>query len=260
MTAEYNAILPPRGRSGMERTMKEYLDKVPELQMNAEDQQSLPLRETVYLSLRKWILTGQLAPGERLTEIRLGKLMGTSRTPIREAIRKLELEGLVTLTPGSGARVAKFTEEELRDILEVRSSLEMLSASLASQRISEEEKEELKNCCRNFRKTCASGDIMQIVEADIEFHDVILRAARNIKLIEMTSRLADNMYRYRYEYVREKNAYERLIEEHERICDAIISGDPERASEEEKIHIINQQTAVLSEMHREKEEKKKKHV
>ena len=67
-----------------------------------EEQQSMPLRDAVFVTLRKAILTGRLKPDERLTEIKLGKLLGTSRTPIREAIRKLELEGLVTIVPGSG--------------------------------------------------------------------------------------------------------------------------------------------------------------
>ena len=78
-----------------------------------EEQQSMPLREAVFMSLRKAILTGKLKPGERLTEVKLGKLLGTSRTPIREAIRKLELEGLVTIVPGSGARVSGMTVEDL---------------------------------------------------------------------------------------------------------------------------------------------------
>ena len=108
-----------------------------------EEQQSMPLREAVFMSLRKAILTGKLKPGERLTEVKLGKLLGTSRTPIREAIRKLELEGLVTIVPGSGARVSGMTVEDLQEVMEVRSALEQLSAGLASERITEEEKEQL---------------------------------------------------------------------------------------------------------------------
>ena len=89
----------------------------------SEEQQSMPLRDAVFMSLRKAILTGKIKPGERLTEIKLGKLLGTSRTPIREAIRKLELEGLVTIVPGSGARVSGMTVEDLQEVMEVRSAL-----------------------------------------------------------------------------------------------------------------------------------------
>ena len=119
---------------------KEFLSVIPDAMPAQDDQQSIPLRETVFLTLRKLILTGKLDPGERLTEVRLGKILGTSRTPIREAIRKLEIEGLVTITPGSGARVARITEGDLQDVMEVRSTLDQLCASLASQRITEEDK------------------------------------------------------------------------------------------------------------------------
>ena len=85
-----------------------------------EQQQSMPLRDAVFQSLRKAILTGKIKPGERLTEVRLGKLLGTSRTPIREAIRMLEEDGLVTIIPGSGARVARMTAKDLQEVMEIR--------------------------------------------------------------------------------------------------------------------------------------------
>ena len=109
-----------------------------------EEQQSMPLRDAVFMSLRKAILTGKLKPGDRLTEVKLGKLLGTSRTPIREAIRLLEEDGLVTIVAGSGARVSRMTVEDLQEVMEIRSALEQLSAGLASERITEEEKEQLQ--------------------------------------------------------------------------------------------------------------------
>ncbi|MEG1505739.1 MAG: GntR family transcriptional regulator, partial [Lachnospiraceae bacterium] len=84
----------------------------------------LPLRDVVFSSLRQAILRGELKPGERLMEIPLANKLGVSRTPIREAIRKLELEGLVLMIPRKGAEVAEITEKSLRDVLEVRESLE----------------------------------------------------------------------------------------------------------------------------------------
>ena len=91
----------------------------------------LPLREVVYMTLRKAILKGEFKPGERLMEITLANRLGVSRTPIREAIRKLELEGLVTIIPRSGAQVAQISEKELKDVLEVRRSLDSLCSELA---------------------------------------------------------------------------------------------------------------------------------
>ena len=94
----------------------------------------LPLRDVVFNTLRQAILRGELKPGERLMEIQLANKLGVSRTPIREAIRKLELEGLVLMIPRKGAEVAEITEKNLRDVLEVRCALEELAVQLACDR------------------------------------------------------------------------------------------------------------------------------
>ena len=98
----------------------------------------LPLRDVVFNTLREAILKGELKPGERLMELQLAAKLGVSRTPIREAIRKLELEGLVLMIPRKGAEVAEITEKNLRDVLEVRCALEELAVQLACDRMDEE--------------------------------------------------------------------------------------------------------------------------
>ena len=100
-----------------------------------EDYQFLPLRDVVFNTLRQAILRGELKPGERLMEIRLANQLGVSRTPIREAIRMLELEGLVIMIPRKGAQVAQITEKDLNDVLEVRLGLEELATRFACERI-----------------------------------------------------------------------------------------------------------------------------
>ena len=87
----------------------------------------LPLRDVVFNTLRQAILRGELQPGERLMEIQLAQRLGVSRTPVREAIRKLELEGLVLMIPRRGAEVAEITRQDLEDVLEVRAALEELA-------------------------------------------------------------------------------------------------------------------------------------
>ena len=104
----------------------------------------LPLRDVVFNTLRKAILKGELKPGERLMEIALAERLGVSRTPVREAMRKLELEGLVVMIPRRGAQVANITEKDLNDVLEVRRALDALGAELACERITGEEIRELK--------------------------------------------------------------------------------------------------------------------
>ena len=112
----------------------------------------LPLRDVVFNTLRKAILRGELKPGERLMEIQLANKLGVSRTPIREAIRKLELEGLVLMIPRKGAEVAQITEKNMQDVLEVRKALEELSVQLACERITPEQVEEMKMAAEDFRK------------------------------------------------------------------------------------------------------------
>ena len=219
-----------------------------------EEQQSMPLRDAVFMSLRKAILTGKLKPGERLTEVKLGKLLGTSRTPIREAIRMLELDGLVTIVAGSGARVSKMTVEDLQEVMEIRSALEQLSAGLASERITQEEKEMLRESCVSFNRITQSRDSVKIAEADARFHDLILKAAKNEKLGGILDGLADNIYRYRYEFIQDDDRYEHLIAEHKAICDAIVGGNREEAEKAAHCHIARQWRAIRDQLLAEKGE------
>ena len=151
----------------------------------------LPLRDVVFKTLRQGILTGELKPGERLMEIHLANKLGVSRTPIREAIRKLELEGLVTMIPRRGAEVAQITEKSMKDVLEVRKVLDNLSVELACDRITEEEKELLQNACVDFEDAVKTGDFSMIAKTDVAFHDIIVAATRNIRLSQMVNNLAE---------------------------------------------------------------------
>ena len=125
----------------------------------------LPLRDVVFKTLRQAILRGELKPGERLMEIKLANKLGVSRTPIREAIRKLELEGLVLMIPRRGAEVAEITEKSLNDVLEVRKALEELAVQLACERMDEEGLEALKKAAKEFEESLGSEDVTRIAEA-----------------------------------------------------------------------------------------------
>ena len=144
----------------------------------------LPLRDVVFNTLRQAILTGELKPGERLMEIHLANRLGVSRTPIREAIRKLELEGLVTMIPRRGAEVAQITEKSLKDVLEVRRALDALSVELACDRITPEELDALGEACDAFEAATRTHDAKKIAQADVALHDIIVRATSNTRLIQ----------------------------------------------------------------------------
>ena len=153
----------------------------------------LPLRDVVFNTLRRAILRGELKPGERLMEIQLANKLGVSRTPIREAIRKLELEGLVLMIPRRGAEVAEITEKNLRDVLEVRCALEELAVQLACDRMDAEGLVRLKEAAEKFREVLDSDDITQIAQADVLFHDVIYTATDNKRLIQLLNNLREQI-------------------------------------------------------------------
>lgn len=217
------------------------------LKMNINEY--LPLRDVVFQTLRQAILTGEFAPGERLMEIALADRLGVSRTPVREAIRKLELEGLVVMIPRRGAEVARITEKDLRNVLEVRCALEELSASLACERITDEEKEQLRVALDDFEKAVQNKDISEIVEKDIEFHDVIFNASKNDRLIQILNNLREQMYRYRMEYTKDKEYHNVLIQEHREIYEAMKNQDKQKVMNALKEHIYHQELNVIRNIH-----------
>ena len=204
----------------------------------------LPLRDVVFNTLRKAILRGELKPGERLMEIQLANKVVVSRTPIREAIRKLELEGLVLMIPRKGAEVAQITEKNMQDVLEVRKALEELSVQLACERITPEQVEEMKMAAEDFRKVLKSGDVTKIAEADVKFHDIIFAATNNQRLITLLNNLREQMYRFRVEYLKQKECYPQLLEEHDKLIALISGGEVEEACELMGCHIDNQASTV----------------
>jgi len=205
----------------------------------------LPLRDVVFNTLRNAILTGELEPGERLMEIKLADKLGVSRTPIREAIRKLELEGLVVMNPRKSAEVAKITKEDLKDVLEVRKVLESLAMELACEKISAEEICQLKENLEMFRQAIKKNDLTEIALTDVAFHDIIYKATGNIRLIQILNNLREQMYRYRLEYIKDKDMRNILIEEHIAIIDALYTKNKEKAIKTILSHIHKQEITVI---------------
>ena len=213
----------------------------------------LPLRDVVFKTLRQAILKGELEPGERLMEIQLAERLGVSRTPIREAIRKLELEGLVLMIPRRGAEVAKISEKNLRDVLEVRRSLEELAIDLACQRVQEKELETLREAQKEFAAAVAAGDAMEIAQTDEKFHEIIYSGTGNQKLMQILSNLREQMYRYRLEYIKDANKRQILLVEHEQILKALSLRHVQEAKLAVREHIDNQEITVLKNLKEQEE-------
>ncbi|MCM1387918.1 MAG: GntR family transcriptional regulator [Bacillus sp. (in: Bacteria)] len=223
------------------------------MQLQTNIDEFLPLRDVVFNTLRKAILTGELKPGERLMEIHLANQLGVSRTPIREAIRKLELEGLVIMIPRRGAEVAQITEKSLKDVLEVRRALDALCAELACDRITEEGKRQLQKACNEFEKATVTKDATIIAQADVALHDIIVAATGNERLIQLVNNLSEQMYRYRFEYIKDEDKHNHLVKEHRMIYDSIVRHDKEGAARAAKLHIDNQEKSIIRQIRMERE-------
>ncbi len=206
----------------------------------------IPLRDIVFKTLREAIITGDLQPGERLMEIKLANELGVSRTPVREAIRKLELEGLVIMTARKGAEVAPINEKDLREVLEIRKSLESLACELACKAVKESDIRKLRNINEEIGKAVDVEDIEAITKKDVEFHEVIYVMTDNQRLIQMLHQLKEHIFRYRFEYIKEMKNKRTIVDEHDRIIDAIAAKDEKKASKEIESHIEIQEKYILN--------------
>ena len=215
-----------------------------EFEVNASE--FLPLREVVYITLRKAILTEKLRPGERLMENTIAQKLGVSRTPVREAIRMLGDEGLVDLIPRRGAQVAQISLQELRDVLEIRKSLEVLATERACEKMDEGEMDTLRKAEERFADAVRGADPTELAEADVAFHDVIYAAAGNKKLLSILSHLREQMYRFRLEYLKQPDTISRLVEEHRAILHAVEQKDAKKAKTLIIAHIDNQEKGISS--------------
>ena len=193
--------------------------------LEIDQQEYTPLRDVVFNTLRQAIIKGDLKPGERLLEIQLADKLGVSRTPVREAIRKLELEGLVTMVPRRGTTVLGITKKHLKDVLEIRSALEELALELACRRITPEQYEELVRLETLLEEKQDSDNAFELSDIDEKFHEQIYQATNNPRLIQLLANLREQMYRFRLEYMKAKDKRPRLIQEHQQIIKALKNKD-----------------------------------
>ena len=209
-----------------------------------------PLRDVVFETLRDAIITQVLKPGERLMEIQLADEMGVSRTPVREAIRKLELEGLVVMVPRKGAYVAGVSMKDIHEVYEVRSALEMLAVTLAAERITEEELDALeRQVLRESEEEKADdGDLDSIIYIDSSFHDIIYLAAHNQRLVQFINILQEQLQRFRAASLSKPGRSKTALEEHKKIVEALSERNGDLASKLARDHIENAENAMISQM------------
>lgn len=210
-----------------------------------------PLRDVVFETLRDAIITQVLKPGERLMEIQLADEMGVSRTPVREAIRKLELEGLVVMVPRKGAYVAGVSMKDIHEVYEVRAALEMLAVTLAAERITDEELDALERQVLRESEAESNADenaLDNIIYIDSSFHDIIYQAAHNQRLVQFVNILQEQLQRFRAASLSRPGRSKTALEEHKQIVEALSERNGELAAKLAKEHIDNAESAMISGM------------
>ena len=214
--------------------------------MKLSENDYMPLRDVVFNTLRQEIIHGELKPGERLLEIPLAEKLGVSRTPIREAIRKLELEGLVVMLPRRGATVAGITSKNLSDVLEIRRALEELAIGLACERMTDEQLAELDEMGTKIKDNIETTDASDIADMDETFHTIIYNSTNNPRLVNILANLREQMYRYRLVYIQDREKREKVCVEHDRIMKALHDRKIDECKAAVRQHIDNQEYAILA--------------
>ncbi len=215
--------------------------------LNFDLQNHRPLRELVYEELKRQILRGKITPGTRMMEVELAEEMGVSRTPVREAIRKLEKEGLVTIEPRRGAYASEISVKDMVDVLEVREDLEGFAAFLAAGKITREEVEELKEITRSYSEAVKNNDTEKMITFDESFHKKIVASSGNKTLIQLSETIQELAIRFRYLYYDDFSRYVNMPVEHKEILDALTSGNGDMARRSADDHVRKLKEFVIKE-------------
>lgn len=215
--------------------------KVPKLKLDSYQ----PLRDVIFETLRKAIVSGEIKPGERLMEVSLANQMGVSRTPVREAIRRLEAEGLVTMVPRKGTHVSELSVKDIMDVLEVRVVLDKLATDLAARRIHPSQIKALETVHKQYIASLEKDNIEGAIRKDVEFHDIIYAASGNPRLVAVAASLREHIYRFRVIYMKDNIIAENVLHEHEQILEALKNARNDEASDLAEEHIRNQMESII---------------
>ena len=197
------------------------------------------LRGRVFNKLRVDILSGKYQDHEELKEVAIGEELGVSRTPVREAFRQLELEGLIQIVPNKGAYVTGITAKDVKDIYMIRSSLEGMCARLATENITEEQLEELEENVYLASFHASKGHMEQMTELDNRFHHILYEACDSKMLEKLLQDFHQYVMRIRKKTLSTKERGIASNEEHRQIMEAIKAKNPDEAQRLANMHMNN---------------------
>lgn len=205
-------------------------------------------REAAFEKIKEAIIKGHFKPGEKLVEQTLAQEMGVSRTPVREAIRRLEAEGFVVSIPRKGVVVSRADKEEIVQLYSIRAELEGLAARWAIENADEDDIRKLDEAILRMEETAASGDLDGVVQSNALFHDAIAQASKSRILCTLLKTLQDNIQRFRFQSLHLPGRPEAALAEHKEIVAAIKEKKTEEADRLLKEHLQNARAAALAHM------------
>jgi DNA-binding GntR family transcriptional regulator len=206
---------------------------------------SKSIRQKIYDHLREQLLDGEIPPLQHLVEARIAKEIGTSRTPIREALHSLELEGLIESIPRVGYVVKAIKEDEVEEICEIRAAIEEVGARWAMEKAPQKLIAELRKNISNSEEKAAQGDPKAFVELDAQFHEIIARLSGSRRLQELGQTLRRHMLRYRIQSIYLMDNVSRAIQGHKGILEAMEKGDLEEVNRAIKCHLEQSKKDIL---------------
>lgn len=206
------------------------------------------LGQHVFENLKHAILRGDIPPGSRLVENRLAETMGISRTPIREAMHKLEREGLLKKLPNSGFTVTGLTRQDIEETFGIRSVLESYAARLAAANHEDGELAPLEEKIEEYQACLDQGRMEDLPEINTQFHDILYALSRSPKLIKMVNDLRDQIYRFRKIILKAEARAKASNDDHRKMLKAMRKRDAERVERIVREHILRGQKMVLREL------------
>ncbi len=196
-------------------------------------------QELIYQELYDGIVDGRYRPGERLDLDAIAERVGTSRTPVREAIRRLESEGLVTSVPHRGTVVSQLSIDEIAELYHIRAVLEGLAARLAAGNLTDADADGLRSLCQEMRSDAVRQGDEAFLELNRQFHEIIYRAAQAPLLHEYIINLYASTSRYRRLTASSPGRLDEILDEHEELARALIAGDAAEAERVSNLHHEN---------------------
>jgi DNA-binding GntR family transcriptional regulator len=206
---------------------------------------TLSLGNQAYQELKRIILERQIPPGGKLNEGDLAKALGISRTPIREAINRLEKEGLVKIIPQRGAFVVQFTEKDIYELFLIRENLEGLAAYLATSKMSEKDLAKLESSVEGFSEPFEEKEIRRYAREDFKFHQAVVQFSEAQRLISLISTLHDYIRIFRLTTIGVSGRMKTSLDEHRELLQAFRDRRPEEAERRMREHIRHVRDGVM---------------